>query len=81
MSTVFTLPSALAKNIATLLVGRALAGLAASAPMTNVGGTVADIWNIGMHFTLYLIARFDVICSAEERGTPMAIFSAVIFIG
>lgn len=46
--TVFTLPSALAKNIATLLVGRALAGLAASAPMTNVGGTVADIWSIGV---------------------------------
>ena len=33
---VFMIPSAVAKNSATLLVGRVLAGLAASAPMTNV---------------------------------------------
>ncbi|THV06107.1 MFS polyamine transporter [Dendrothele bispora CBS 962.96] len=43
---VFTLPSALAKNAATLVVGRQLAGLAASAPICNVGGSVADIWAI-----------------------------------
>lgn len=36
---IFTLPSALAKNAATLVVARQLAGLAASAPMCNVGGT------------------------------------------
>ncbi|KAF8759751.1 Major Facilitator Superfamily [Rhizoctonia solani] len=41
---VFTLPSALAPNIGCLIVSRALAGLASSAPMTNVGGTLADIW-------------------------------------
>ncbi|KAJ6551861.1 major facilitator superfamily domain-containing protein [Mycena capillaripes] len=35
---IFTLPSALAKNPATLVVARQLAGLAASAPMCNVGG-------------------------------------------
>ena len=35
---IFTLPSALAKNSATLVVGRMLAGLAASAPICNVGG-------------------------------------------
>ncbi|KIY72592.1 polyamine transporter [Cylindrobasidium torrendii FP15055 ss-10] len=43
---IFTLPSALAKNAATLVVARQLAGLAASAPMCNVGGTVADVWAI-----------------------------------
>lgn len=32
---VFTFPSAFAKNAATLVVGRAIAGLAASAPMTG----------------------------------------------
>ncbi|KAG5734259.1 hypothetical protein E4T56_gene14627 [Termitomyces sp. T112] len=43
---VFTIPSALAKNAATLVVGRQLAGLAASAPIANVGGTISDIWAI-----------------------------------
>ncbi|KAK7462843.1 hypothetical protein VKT23_007419 [Stygiomarasmius scandens] len=43
---IFTLPSALAKNAATLVVGRQLAGLAASAPICNVGGSVADIWAV-----------------------------------
>ncbi|KAG6907781.1 hypothetical protein DXG01_007388 [Tephrocybe rancida] len=41
---IFTLPSALPQNAATLVVGRQLAGIAASAPMSNVGGTIADIW-------------------------------------
>lgn len=43
---IFTLPSALAKNAATLVVARMIAGLAASAPMCNVGGTIADVWEI-----------------------------------
>ncbi|KAF7304374.1 MFS polyamine transporter [Mycena chlorophos] len=60
---IFTLPGALAKNAATLVIGRQLAGLAASAPMCNVGGSVADIWSV------------------EERGLPMAFFSATIFMG
>ncbi|KAK7047320.1 hypothetical protein VNI00_006551 [Paramarasmius palmivorus] len=37
---------ALAKNAATLVVGRQIAGLAASAPICNVGGSVADVWAI-----------------------------------
>ncbi|KIM36325.1 hypothetical protein M413DRAFT_20550 [Hebeloma cylindrosporum] len=60
---IFTLPSALAKNSATLVIGRLLAGIAASAPMCNVGGSIADVWAI------------------EERGGPMALFSATIFLG
>ncbi|KAF7368751.1 MFS polyamine transporter [Mycena venus] len=60
---IFTLPSALAKNAATLVVARQLAGLAASAPMCNVGESVADVWSI------------------EERGIPMVVFSATIFLG
>ncbi|WWC86541.1 uncharacterized protein L201_001418 [Kwoniella dendrophila CBS 6074] len=43
---IFTLPSCLAKNIATMLAGRMLAGIASSAPMTNVGGTISDIWSV-----------------------------------
>lgn len=41
---IFTLPCALAPNLATLLAARMIAGLAASVPMTNVGGTLSDIW-------------------------------------
>ncbi|KAG5351147.1 hypothetical protein C0989_007737 [Termitomyces sp. Mn162] len=60
---IFTLPGALAPNRATLIVSRGLAGVAASAPMCNVGGSVADIWAV------------------KERGFPMAVFSATIFLG
>ncbi|KAF8965491.1 MFS polyamine transporter [Flammula alnicola] len=60
---IFTLPSALAHNSATLVVGRMLAGLSASAPMCNIGGSIADVWAV------------------ENRGAPMAVFSATLFAG
>jgi multidrug resistance protein len=63
VAVIFTIPGAVAKNIGTLLVTRALAGIAFSAPMTLVGGTLADLWR------------------NEERGVPMAAFSAAPFIG
>jgi multidrug resistance protein len=63
VAVLFVLPGALSKNIATLLVGRAIDGIAFSAPMTLVGGTLADLWK------------------NEERGIPMAAFSAAPFIG
>ncbi|KAF2477915.1 multidrug resistant protein [Lindgomyces ingoldianus] len=63
IAVIFTVPGAVAKNIATLLVTRAIAGIAFSAPMTLVGGTLADLWR------------------NEERGVPMAAFSAAPFIG
>lgn len=63
VAVIFTIPGAVAKNITTLLVTRAIAGIAFSAPMTLVGGTLADLWR------------------NEERGVPMAAFSAAPFIG
>ncbi|KAI5841257.1 MFS multidrug transporter [Tricharina praecox] len=63
VSVLFIIPCALAKNIQTLLVCRALCGIAMSAPMTLVGGSLADLWK------------------NEERGVPMAVFSAAPFIG
>ncbi|KAK7184688.1 hypothetical protein DPSP01_000422 [Paraphaeosphaeria sporulosa] len=63
LAVIFTIPGAVAKNIETLLVTRALAGIWFSAPMTLVGGTLADMWR------------------NEERGVPMAAFSAAPFIG
>ncbi|KAI0132111.1 major facilitator superfamily transporter [Xylariales sp. AK1849] len=63
IAVVFIIPCAVADNIATLLVCRAIDGIAFSAPMTLVGGTLADLWR------------------TEERGVPMAAFSAAPFIG
>lgn len=63
VAVIFTIPGAVAKNIGTLIVTRAIAGIAFSAPMTLVGGTLADLWK------------------NEERGVPMAAFSAAPFIG
>ncbi|KFA61707.1 hypothetical protein S40285_03474 [Stachybotrys chlorohalonatus IBT 40285] len=63
LAVVFIIPCAVAENIETLLVCRAIGGIAFSAPMTLVGGTLADLWR------------------SEERGVPMAAFSAAPFIG
>src|ERR1700761_5355270 len=63
IAVIFIIPGAVAKNIATLLVARAIDGIAFSAPMTLVGGTLADLWK------------------TEERGVPMAAFSAAPFAG
>ncbi|TLD08940.1 uncharacterized protein PgNI_06732 [Pyricularia grisea] len=63
VAVIFIIPCAVAKNIETLLVCRAIDGIAFSAPMTLVGGTLADLWR------------------NEERGVPMAAFSAAPFIG
>jgi multidrug resistance protein len=63
IAVLFTIPGAVAQNIGTLLVTRFLAGVAFSAPMSLVGGTLVDLWK------------------NEERGVPMAAFSAAPFIG
>jgi multidrug resistance protein len=63
LATIFVIPCAVAPNIGTLLVCRLIDGIAFSAPMTLVGGTLADLWR------------------PEERGVPMAAFSAAPFIG
>ncbi|KAM0172632.1 hypothetical protein ACHAPC_010693 [Botrytis cinerea] len=63
LAVIFIIPCAVAQNIETLLICRALDGIWFSAPMTLVGGTLADLWR------------------TEERGVPMAAFSAAPFIG
>ena len=44
IAVIFVIPSAVAQNIGTLLTARAIDGIAFSAPMTLVGGTLADLW-------------------------------------
>jgi len=44
LAAVFLIPCAVANNIQTLLVCRAIDGIAFSAPMCLVGGTLADLW-------------------------------------
>ncbi|KAI9158177.1 putative multidrug resistance protein [Paramyrothecium foliicola] len=63
VAVVFIIPCAVAENVETLLVCRLIDGIAFSAPMTLVGGTLADLWK------------------NDERGVPMAVFSAAPFIG
>jgi multidrug resistance protein len=63
LAVIFTIPCAVSKSIGTLLVCRLIDGIAFSAPMTLVGGTLADLWR------------------PEERGVPMAAFSAAPFAG
>ena len=63
VAVIFIIPCAVSKNIGTLIVCRLIDGIAFSAPMTLVGGTLADLWR------------------NEERGVPMAAFSAAPFVG
>ncbi|KAK7204377.1 major facilitator superfamily protein [Myxozyma melibiosi] len=59
--TVFQIPCALSKNIATLLVSRAIAGIAGSSPLSNAGATLGDIWSPaerGDAMSFYTIAPF-----------------------
>ncbi|ODV94852.1 hypothetical protein PACTADRAFT_50704 [Pachysolen tannophilus NRRL Y-2460] len=44
LASIFIIPCAVAKNIGTLLVFRLLDGIAFSAPMTLIGGSLADMW-------------------------------------
>ncbi|KAL5612607.1 hypothetical protein BROUX41_004298 [Berkeleyomyces rouxiae] len=44
VAVIFIIPCAVATNITTLIVCRAIDGIAFSAPMTLVGGTLADMW-------------------------------------
>lgn len=41
---IFVIPCAVAQNIGTLIVCRLIDGISFSAPMTLVGGTLADLW-------------------------------------
>lgn len=45
VAVIFIVPCAVAQNIGTLLVSRFIDGIAFSAPMTLVGGTLADLWS------------------------------------
>lgn len=63
VAVIFVIPCAVSQNIATLIVCRLIDGIAFSAPMTLVGGTLSDMWR------------------NEERGVPMAAFSAAPFAG
>ncbi|KAK9387318.1 major facilitator superfamily domain-containing protein [Lipomyces mesembrius] len=45
IAVIFIIPCAVAQNIATLLVCRLFDGIAFLAPMTIVGGTLADLWS------------------------------------
>jgi len=41
---IFQIPLALAPNIGTVIVCRLIQGFCGSAPLTNTGGTVSDLW-------------------------------------
>ena len=61
IAVVFIVPCGAAKNIATLIVCRLIDGIAFSAPMTLIGGSLADIWEgpeRGTAMAIFLLLRF-----------------------
>ncbi|KAM9934229.1 hypothetical protein OXX80_006174 [Metschnikowia pulcherrima] len=61
IAVIFIIPCGLAKNIGTLLVCRLIDGLAFSAPMCLIGGSLADIWDAkerGLAMAVFSAAPF-----------------------
>ncbi|KZP18299.1 MFS general substrate transporter [Athelia psychrophila] len=59
--TVLHLGGALGQNTATILTCRLLSGIFGSSPLTNAGGTLADIWNArerGMATAIYVTVLY-----------------------
>lgn len=58
---IFIIPCAVAQNIGTLIVCRLIDGLAFSAPMTVIGGSLADMWTVdqrGVAMSIFSMAPF-----------------------
>lgn len=58
---IFQIPVAVAQNIETIIICRFLQGLAGCAPLTIVGGALADIWNPverGIAVSIFAAATF-----------------------
>lgn len=73
---IFTLPSCLAPNIATMLAGRMIAGIASSAPMSNVGGSIADVWAVedrGIPMAIFSMTLFMGPCLGPLFGGWIAL--------
>ncbi|PCD29549.1 hypothetical protein AU210_012085 [Fusarium oxysporum f. sp. radicis-cucumerinum] len=61
VAVIFIIPCAVAKNIETLLVCRAIDGIAMSVPVANIGGSLADMWRPeerGVPMTAFSAAPF-----------------------
>ncbi|VTT64161.1 unnamed protein product [Fusarium fujikuroi] len=61
VAVIFIVPCAVAQNIETLLVCRAIDGIAMSVPVANIGGSLADMWRPeerGIPMTAFSAAPF-----------------------
>lgn len=65
---IFQLPLALAPNIATVIVCRLIQGFGGSAPLTNTGGTVSDLWERNSSGNAMMIYGLS-----STFGPPMAL--------
>jgi multidrug resistance protein len=57
----FTFGTATAKDIQTIMITRFFAGIFASAPVTNTGGVLADIWSAKQRGTAIVFYAFAVV--------------------
>lgn len=65
---IFQIPVALAPNIGTVIVCRLIQGFFGSAPLTNTGGTVSDLW--ARNECGYAMAVYGV---SSTAGPPLAL--------
>lgn len=74
----FTIPSAVAKNHVELWLWRLFAGIGASAPMVNAGGSIADCWDAetrGYKMALFSLVLFASPCLGPPIGGYIAMYA------
>ena len=77
---IFQIPTAVAKNITTVLVTRFISGAMGSTGSTMVGGTIADSKSLLLSCKERTITLVKVWITSERSG-PMALFSLCAFTG
>jgi hypothetical protein len=81
VAVIFIIPCAVATNVATLVVCRLIDGIAFSAPMTLGAYSLYTHQNNSVTDTFLVGGTLADLWRAEERGVPMAAFSAAPFLG
>lgn len=81
VAVIFIIPCAVATNVVTLVVCRLIDGIAFSAPMTLGAYSLYTRQNNSLTDTFLVGGTLADLWRAEERGVPMAAFSAAPFLG
>lgn len=81
--TLMSIGCALAPNLGALLAFRFLAGIGASAPLSVVGGQLADVWNdpVQRGRGMIILSQLQLVLDINTTFIAMALFCAFTMVG